>query len=88
MLGGREGKLLTTAAVAVVHRCQLVVLASRLKTCCGCVSTAGSAPLPSGQRDLWLLLAAVAVSYLVPALLVRREIFAEPIKSQAAIGGN
>jgi hypothetical protein len=32
--------------------------------------------LPSGQRDLWLLLAAVAISYLVPAQMVRREVYA------------
>jgi hypothetical protein len=33
-------------------------------------------PLPSGQRDLWLLLAAVAISYLVPPQMVRREVYA------------
>ena len=32
--------------------------------------------LPEGQRNLWMLLAGVAVSYLVPAPLVRREIIA------------
>jgi hypothetical protein len=32
--------------------------------------------LPPGQRDLWLLLAGVATSYLVPAALVRREMVA------------
>jgi hypothetical protein len=32
--------------------------------------------LPSGQRDLWMLLAGTAMSYLVPAPMVRREILA------------
>jgi hypothetical protein len=32
--------------------------------------------LPPGQRDLWLLLAGVAMSYLVPAPLIRRDIVA------------
>ncbi len=33
-------------------------------------------PLPDGHRDLWMLLASVAMSYLVPASLVHREIVA------------
>ena len=32
--------------------------------------------LPEGQRDLWMLLAGVAVGYLVPGPMVRREILA------------
>ena len=32
--------------------------------------------LPPGQRDLWMLLAGVAISYLVPAVMVHREIVA------------
>ena len=32
--------------------------------------------LPDGQRDLWMLLAGTAISYLVPAPIVRREIVA------------
>jgi hypothetical protein len=32
--------------------------------------------LPGGQRDLWMLLAGTAMSYLVPAPMVRREIVA------------
>jgi hypothetical protein len=32
--------------------------------------------LPEGQRDIWLLLAGVAIGYLVPGHMVRREIFA------------
>ena len=32
--------------------------------------------LPPGQRDLWMLLAGTAISYLVPAPIVRREIVA------------
>ena len=32
--------------------------------------------LPDGQRDLWMLLAGTAMSYLVPAPMVRREIVA------------
>ena len=32
--------------------------------------------LPDGQRDTWMLLAGVAISYLVPGPMVRREIVA------------
>jgi hypothetical protein len=32
--------------------------------------------LPEGQRDIWMLLAGVAVSYLVPGPMIRREIVA------------
>ena len=44
--------------------------------------------LPEGQRDAWMLIAGVAVGYLVPGGMVRREIVAWPTRSPADIGAS